>query len=60
MIKTYTAFVRFPNGDVEEIDVKAEGFREARMKVQAELDADYLPNGEVIRLVCRPNGVLFF
>ena len=47
-MESYTAFVKFKNHpDYEQVDVVAANSKEARKKVQAVLDADYEPGGEI-------------
>ena len=52
-MRVYTGYVRFPHGDVEEIDVFARGPREARRQIVARLGADYEPGGHINRVVER-------
>lgn len=56
---TYTGFINF-DGSVEEIDVQAETEREARVKIEAEVEADYAEGGVIIRIERRINGTYFF
>jgi hypothetical protein len=49
----YTAYARFEHGDIEEIDVDAASEEEARSKAQTELERDYLPGGQIVRVVER-------
>lgn len=56
---TYTVFVRFPGGGVEEIDVAARNARHARTLAEREIADDYSPGGRIIRIVERAAGWWF-
>jgi hypothetical protein len=47
---TWTAFVKFPNGDLEEVDVTAASRLEALREVEEVLAEEYLPGGLILRL----------
>jgi len=47
---TWTAYVKFPNGDLEEIDVVASSRTEALREVEEVLADEYLPGGVILKL----------
>jgi hypothetical protein len=47
---TWTAYVKFPNGDLEEIDVVASSRTEALQEVEEVLADEYLPGGVILKL----------
>lgn len=52
-VKVYTGHVRYPHGDVEEIDVEARSPREARRQIAAKLEEEYNLGGRITRVVER-------
>jgi len=50
---TWTAYVKFPNGDLEEIDVVASSRTEALGAVEEVLAEEYLPGGMILKLAPR-------
>ena len=53
----WTAFVRWPDGDLEEIDLRAADREEARRLFENELERSYNPGWQIDRIVCRPNAM---
>ena len=47
---TWTAYVKFPNGDLEEVDVVAPTRSEALQEVEEVLAEEYLPGGVIVKL----------
>jgi hypothetical protein len=48
--KTWTAYVKFPNGDLEEVDVVAPTRSEALQEVEEVLAKEYIPGGVIVKL----------
>jgi len=62
-VSTWTGYVRFssPVGDViEEIDVDADSYEQAERALEAELDENYMPGGEIRQIDKRPDGFVTY
>lgn len=59
MESTFTIYASFPSGDVEELDVRAEDARAARIEAKRQLGHGYDPGARIIRIVRRLPGELY-
>lgn len=55
----YTIFAKFPEGFVEEVDVKASNARQAEERAKVILEEGYKPGWKIVRIAHRSRGVLF-
>ena len=55
-MRTFTVYVLFPSGGVEEIDVQARSREAARAQAKKELAADYNPGGKIVDVQERAAG----
>lgn len=57
----YSSWPGWPRGEYgEEVDVRAMGPAPAKRIAQARIDEICEPGGRIVRLVYRPDGILFF
>ena len=55
---TWTAFVKFPDGSFEEVDVTASSREEALLRVEEQLAAEY-ELGWIVKDIVAGNGLAF-
>ena len=56
---TYTAFIKVDKYTIEEIDVEAKNFKEARTKIQEVINDMYPGNTKIKKVVKRGPGLFF-
>ena len=52
-MNSYTAIVKFNNGEIEEIDFKAKNKKHAKKVAQSELDKHYGGRGKITKIIER-------
>ena len=56
---TYTAFIKVDKYTIEEIDVEAKNFKDARTKIQEVINDMYPGNTKIKKVVKRGPGLFF-
>ena len=56
---TYTAFIKVDKYTIEEIDVEAKNFKDARTKIQEVINDMYPGNTKIKKIVKRGPGLFF-